>query len=57
MFDPLRPQTVPCAYCKAGPVDGAVRTLCAAEGVLSVTWHTDACPHLAADRILAEDSS
>ncbi|MBW5482408.1 hypothetical protein [Streptomyces bambusae] len=57
MFDVLRPTTVTCSYCKAGPADGGVRTVCIGERSLSVTWHTADCPHLAADRILAERES
>ncbi|MET9852119.1 hypothetical protein ABZY57_04060 [Streptomyces sp. NPDC006450] len=48
-----RPRVVACPYCKATDRDGEARTLSAAAGVLSVTWHAARCPHLAADRILA----
>ncbi|MEU6213938.1 hypothetical protein ACN6AT_32665 [Streptomyces sp. JL4002] len=54
MFDPLRPKTVLCPFCKATAADGAGRTLRAGSGFLSVTWHARNCPHYAADRILAE---
>ncbi|MFF7183504.1 hypothetical protein [Streptomyces sp. NPDC008121] len=40
-------------YCSAGPADGQVRTLAAAGDRLTVTWHRLACPHYAADRVLA----
>ena len=55
MFDLVRSETVVCTYCKATPADGTVRTLCAEQGRLSVTWHTTSCPHYAADLILAAD--
>ncbi|MGW7313775.1 hypothetical protein [Streptomyces sp. NPDC054854] len=48
-----RPRVVLCLHCKATDRDGEARTLSAADGVLSVTWHALRCPHLAADRILA----
>ncbi|MEU8779626.1 hypothetical protein [Streptomyces sp. NPDC048606] len=50
-----RPRIVVCAYCKATERSGVARTLSAAGGALSVTWHTRTCPHLAADLILAAD--
>ncbi|MGW6857846.1 hypothetical protein [Streptomyces xanthophaeus] len=53
MYEIDRPQVVPCPHCKATDRDGGARTLSAAGGVLSVTWHALCCPHLAADRILA----
>ncbi|MBT2482324.1 hypothetical protein [Streptomyces sp. ISL-94] len=53
MVNVLRPRTVICSYCKAGPDAGAARTLAAREGCLTVTWHARTCPHYLADRILA----
>ncbi|MBT2408524.1 MULTISPECIES: hypothetical protein [unclassified Streptomyces] len=53
MFDALRPKTVVCSYCQARPADGDARTLYCHEGRLTVTWHTDGCPHYTADRVLA----
>lgn len=47
------PQTLQCPYCAAGPSDGQARTLAAAAGRLTVTWHLLSCPHHAADRVLA----
>ncbi|MFD3543052.1 hypothetical protein ACFWUQ_26645 [Streptomyces sp. NPDC058662] len=55
MFDLIRSETVVCTFCKATPADGAVRTLSASQGRLSVTWHAETCPHYAADLILASD--
>ncbi|WP_412079722.1 hypothetical protein ACLF6K_40310 (plasmid) [Streptomyces xanthophaeus] len=59
MLEVDRPRVLLCPYCKATAHDGAARTLSAAGGVLSVTWHARTCPHLAADLILARttDSS
>ncbi|WP_327257177.1 hypothetical protein [Streptomyces sp. NBC_01244] len=56
MHEAARPRVVVCPYCKATDRDGEARTLFAAGGVLSVTWHVRGCPHLAADRILASAS-
>ncbi|MEU3777351.1 hypothetical protein AB0F11_29935 [Streptomyces sp. NPDC032472] len=52
-MDALQPQAVMCSYCKARPAAGAVRTLEAWEGRLTVTWHDKRCPHHLADRVLA----
>ncbi|MCX4775390.1 hypothetical protein [Streptomyces sp. NBC_01264] len=54
MREAARPRVVVCPHCKATDRDGDARTLFAAGGVLSVTWHVRGCPHLAADQILAE---
>lgn len=53
MFDDF-PLPVPCVFCAATGRQGDTRTVCVSQGRLSVTWHSDVCPHLAADRILAE---
>ncbi|MET9323512.1 hypothetical protein ABZX75_25470 [Streptomyces sp. NPDC003038] len=57
MFDLFRSETVICSFCKARPEDGGVRTLWVEQGSVSVTWHTAACPHSIADRILAQDKT
>ncbi|MGW0364515.1 hypothetical protein [Streptomyces sp. NPDC002990] len=57
MFDLFRSETVVCSFCRARPEDGGVRSLWVEEGSVSVTWHTAACPHSIADRILAQDKS
>ncbi|WCD91073.1 hypothetical protein KPP03845_200034 (plasmid) [Streptomyces xanthophaeus] len=44
-----------CGFCRATAATGGARTLSAEGECLSVTWHTPACPHHAADRVLAED--
>ncbi len=54
MLDFLRPKTVVCPYCRATDKEGVARTLSAVADSLSVTWHTAACPHYAADLILAD---
>lgn len=56
MLEVPRPKLVVCTYCKATDKDGTARTLSAAAGRLTVTWHTRVCPHYAADLILAGDS-
>lgn len=48
-------KVVVCGFCRATAVTGGARTLSAEGEFLSVTWHTPACPHHAADLILAED--
>lgn len=48
-------KVVLCGFCRATAAAGGVRTLSVEGEVLSVTWHTRACPHHAADLILAED--
>ncbi|MFE9634080.1 hypothetical protein [Streptomyces sp. NPDC006463] len=53
MLDFLRPKNVICTYCQATDKEGVARTLSAVAGSLTVTWHTAACPHYAADLILA----
>lgn len=53
MLDALA-RSVACGFCRATKADGAARTLCVVGGRLSVIWHAASCPHLAADRILAE---
>ncbi|MGW0366159.1 hypothetical protein [Streptomyces sp. NPDC002990] len=49
--------TLLCPFCRATAADGTARTLCTAEGSLSVTWHRGDCPHYAADRILAAEEN
>ncbi|MCX5409673.1 hypothetical protein OHA37_38170 [Streptomyces sp. NBC_00335] len=43
-----------CGFCRATQEDGEARTARMVNGRLAVTWHAASCPHLAADRILAE---
>lgn len=45
-----------CGFCQATEVTGGARTLSADGEFLSVVWHTPACPHHAADLLLAEDN-
>ncbi|MFD9722335.1 hypothetical protein [Streptomyces sp. NPDC059072] len=47
------PRIIVCSNCQARPGAGAVPTLAAHKGQLTVTWHATTCPHHLADRILA----
>ncbi|MDX3539143.1 hypothetical protein PV721_33440 [Streptomyces sp. MB09-01] len=49
----LRTQTLLCPFCAAEPAADRPRTIAATGDRLTVTWHRLACPHYAADRILA----
>ncbi|MFI7359439.1 hypothetical protein ACIBTP_36585 [Streptomyces avidinii] len=44
-----------CGFCRATATTGGARTISAEGEFLSVMWHTLACPHHAADLILAGD--
>ncbi|MGW7456722.1 hypothetical protein [Streptomyces sp. NPDC054797] len=44
-----------CGFCRATAATGGTRTLSAEGEFLTVTWHTAACPHHAADLILAAE--
>ncbi|MGW1771338.1 hypothetical protein [Streptomyces sp. NPDC002104] len=48
----LRP--VSCAFGGAAGGQSDTRTVCVSQGRMLVTRHAEACPHPAADRILAE---
>lgn len=48
-----RPRPASCAWGATGR-QGETRTVWVTQGCVVVNWHSDGCPHLVADRILAE---